>query len=105
MEEKMEVLQGSSAEEEQIIMTLIDDNGNSYDATLLTTFQAGEEKRDYAAFLSHVPDEEGVFPIQIFRYRLTVREGQEGMEIDNICSDMEFEAAYNALLPLIDGRV
>jgi len=88
--------------EEPIVMTLIDAEGNPYDATLLTTFQAGEEKQDYAAFMSHVPDGDGVLPIQIFRYKLTVRDGQEGMEIDNIRSDMEFEVAYNALLPLIE---
>ena len=58
--------------------------------------------RDYAAFLSHVPDADGQLPIQIFRYRLTVNDGVEGMEIDNIQSDMEFEEAYNALLPLIE---
>lgn len=102
MNEKPEAPQENSTEDEQIVMTLIDDKGNPYDATLLTTFQAGQEKQDYAAFLSHVPDEKGIFPIQIFRYKLTVREGQEGMEIDNIRSDMEFEAAYDALLPLIE---
>lgn len=90
-------------EEEQIIMTLIDSEGNPYDATLLTTFKAGEQNRDYAAFLSHVPDGEGHFPIQIFRYTLTERNGVEGMDIDNIQSDMEFEEAYNALIPLIEG--
>lgn len=89
--------------EEEIVLTLIDDKGNPYDATLLTTFQAGDSKQDYAAFLLHVPDKEGTYQIQIFRYRLTVREGEEGMEIDNIRSDIEFEAAYTALLPLIDG--
>lgn len=95
-------LKQKSAGEEPIVMTLIDAEGNPYDATLLTTFQAGEEGQDYAAFMSHVPDGDGVLPIQIFRYKLTVRDGQEGMEIDNIRSDMEFEVAYNALLPLID---
>lgn len=88
--------------EEPVVMTLIDAEGNPYEATLLTVFQAGEDKQDYAAFLSHVPDGDGVFPIQIFRYQLTVRDGQEGMAIDNIRSDMEFEAAYNVLLSLIE---
>ena len=91
-------------EKELIIMTLMDAEGNPYDATLLTTFQAGEEKQDYAAFMSHIPDSDGVLPIQIFRYKLTVRDGQEGMEIDNIRSDLEFEKAYNALLPLIEAE-
>lgn len=89
-------------EQEDIVLTIIDEQGNSYDATLLTTFQAGEDKQDYAAFLSHVPDKDGAYPVQIFRYKLTVRDGVEGMEIDNIRSDLEFETAYNALLPLIE---
>lgn len=89
-------------EQEDIVLTLIDEQGNSYDATLLTTFQAGEDKQDYAAFLSHVPDKDGAYPVQIFHYKLTVRDGVEGMEIDNIRSDLEFETAYNALLPLIE---
>lgn len=90
-----------SVEQEDIVLTLVDEQGNSYDATLLTTFQAGEDKQDYAAFLSHVP-ENGTYPVQIFRYKLTVRDGVEGIEIDNIRSDLEFETAYNALLPLIE---
>ena len=49
-------------EQEDIVLTLIDEQGNSYDATLLTTFQAGEDKQDYAAFLSHVPDKDGSIP-------------------------------------------
>lgn len=101
-EQQEQPVQNTEAGEE-IVLTLIDDKGNPYDATLLTTFQAGDSKQDYAAFLSHVPDEEGTYPIQIFRYRLTVRDGEEGMEIDNIRSDIEFETAYRALLPLIDG--
>lgn len=100
MDNEKELRQGN-VNEEPIIMALIDAEGNQYDATLLTTFQAGEKKQDYAAFLSHIPDEDGILPIQIFRYKLTVRDGQEGMEIDNIRSDLEFEEAYNALLPLI----
>ena len=46
-------------EQDDIVLTLIDEQGNSYDATLLTKFQAGEDKQDYAAFLSHVPDKDG----------------------------------------------
>ena len=90
-----------SMEQEDIVLTLVDEQGNSYNATLLTTFQAGEDKQDYAAFLSRVP-ENGTYPVQIFRYKLTVRDGVEGIEIDNIRSDLEFETAYNALLPLIE---
>lgn len=101
MNEEMERVPEDGTDE-PIVMSLIDAEGNSYDATLLTTFQAGEEERDYAAFLSHVPDADGQLPIQIFRYKLTVNDGVEGMEIDNIQSDMEFEEAYNALLPLIE---
>lgn len=99
MNNEMEHLQESS-KEEGIVMQLIDAEGNPYDATLLTTYQVGE--RDYAAFMSHVPDDEGQLPIQIFRYRLAEQDGVEGMEIDNIQSDMEFEGAYNALLSLIE---
>lgn len=102
MNEELTMPQESGGEE--IIMTLIDAEGKPYDATLLTTFQAGTRNRDYAAFLSHVPDEDGVFPIQIFRYRLTKRDGEEGMEIDNIASSMEYEEAYNVLLTLIDDE-
>lgn len=89
-------------DDKEIVLTLIDGKGNPYDATLLTTFQAGENKQDYAAFLSHIQDEDGKFPIQIFRYELVVRDGEEGMEIENIRSDMEFEAAYSVLLSLIE---
>lgn len=88
--------------EDPIVMTMIDAEGNPYEATLLTTYQAGEGNQDYVAVLSHIPDENGVLPIQIFRYKLTIQDGQEGMEIDNIRTDMEFEQAYNALLPLIE---
>lgn len=101
MDNEINLKQENETNEESIVMTLIDAEGNPYEATLLTTYQAGEDKRDYAAFLSHVPDEDGVMPIQIFRYKLTVRDGQEGMEIDNIRTDMEFEQAYNVLLSLI----
>lgn len=89
-------------QDESIVMTLIDADGGTYDATLLTTFVAGEDGQEYAAFLSHIPDQDGVLPVQIFRYKLAVRDGIEGMEIDNIRSDIEFEQAYNALLPLIE---
>lgn len=89
-------------EQEDIVLTLVDEQGNYYDATLLTTFRAGEDKQDYAAFLSHIPERDGTYPVQIFRYKLTVRDGVEGMEIDNIRSELEFETAYNALLPLIE---
>lgn len=107
MSDEVKVMQNEqesteNIEQENIVLTLIDEQGNPYDATLLTTFQAGEDKQDYAAFLSHVLDGDGTYPVQIFRYKLTVRDGVEGMEIDNIRSDLEFESAYNALLPLIE---
>lgn len=94
--------QQSLADEEPVIITLIDKSGNEYDATLLTCFKAGALQRDYVAVMPHIPDSEGDFNIQIFRYRLTEQDGQEGMEITDIASDMEFDEAKKILESLID---
>lgn len=86
--------------DQQIVMSLISMDGHLYDASLLTVFYAGN--REYAAFLSHVPNEEGQLPIQLFRFKTTTIDGEEGIELDNIQSDMEAEEVYNAFLPLLE---
>lgn len=86
--------------DKQIVMSLIRTDGSTYEATLLTIFKAGS--REYAAFLSHVPNEEGQLPIQLFRFKMIINDGEEGVELDNIQSDMEAEEAYNAFLPLLE---
>lgn len=95
-------LQETESEDKGIVVTVKDKDGGEYDVTLLTVFQAGRLKRDYCAVLSHVPDGEGQFPVQIFRYTLTEQDGVEGMRISNITSDMEFEEAKEILMTLID---
>lgn len=94
--------QQSVADEEPVIITLTDKNEKEYDATILTCFQAGMLSRDYVAVMPHEPDSEGEINIQIFRYKLTERDGQEGMEVFEISSDMEFEEAKKVLETLID---
>ena len=82
---------------EEIIVTLTDENNNAYEASLLTTFEARLNNQGYAAVLSHVPDENGQLPIQIFRCDCMI-------EFDNIRSDMEFDEAHNVLLTLLDEQ-
>lgn len=94
--------QQNGTEEEPVIITLTDPSGKEYDATLLTCFPAGALNRNYVAVMPHVPDNEGNFNIQIFRYSLSEKDGQEGMEISEIGSDMEFEEAKKVLESLID---
>lgn len=90
---------------EEIIVTLTDENNNAYEASLLTTFQAGLNNQGYAAVLSHVPDENGQLPIQIFRCNIFEQEGDDCIiEFDNIRSDMEFDEAHNVLLTLLDEQ-
>ncbi len=89
-------------EDKGIVVTVKGKDGKEYDATLLTVFQAGRMNRDYCALLSHLPDEEGQFPVQIFRYALTEEDGVEGMRISNVTSDMEFEEAKEILMTLLD---
>lgn len=87
---------------EELVVTINDKDGNAYDATILTVFNAGGLNRDYCAVLPHIPDGEGQFPIQIFRYELTEQDGIEGMRLMNVSSDMEFEEAREVLMTLID---
>ena len=88
---------------EEIIVTLTDENNNTYEASLLTTFQAGSHDQGYVAVLSHVLDEKGQLPIQIFRCNISdMDEDNSTVEFDNIRSDMEFDEAYNVLLTLLD---
>lgn len=92
-----------SKQQEEIIITLKDRDGNEYDATLLTVFQAGKQCRDYCAVLSHVPDKNGELQIQIFRYDQAEQDGMEVMQLSNVLSDMEYEEAKEILITLIDG--
>lgn len=87
---------------QKIVVAIQDRDGNTYDATILTVFKAGRLNRDYCALLSHVADEDGQFPIQIFRYELAEKDGIEGMRLLNISSDMEFDEARDVLITLID---
>lgn len=101
-ENNMKLESGDNKQPEGIVITIEDKEGNPYDATLLTTFQAGNLNRDYCAVLSHVPDADGQYPIQIFRYELTEQDGMEGMNISSVMSDMEFDEAKEILMSLID---
>ncbi len=87
---------------DEIIISLTDSHDNTYDATLLTTFQAGVNNQNYAAVLSHVPDPDGQFPIQIFRCNISEQNGDEMIELDNIRSDLEFDEAYEVLTTLME---
>lgn len=87
---------------DDIIISLTDSYDNTYDATLLTIFEAGLNNQNYAAVLSHVPDDNGQLPIQIFRCSMTEENGIDGIELDNIRSDMEFDEAYDVLMSLIE---
>lgn len=88
--------------EENIVITIKDKDGNTYDATILTVFPAGRLNRNYCALLPHVPDEDGQLSIQIFRYELAEKDGVEGMHLSSVTSDMEFDEAREVLLTLID---
>jgi len=85
---------------EELTITLYDQAGEPYDATLLTTFQA--VNRDYAAFLSHRMNDNGEYDIELFRYELTEQDGQEGIELSMIASDMEYEEVREVLIGLIE---
>ena len=87
---------------DEIIISLTDSHDNTYDATLLTTFQAGVNNQNYAAVLSHVPHPDGQFPIQIFRCNISEQNGDEMIELDNIRSDLEFDEAYEVLTTLME---
>lgn len=83
------------------VVTITGMDGKEYEASLVACFTAGEPARDYCAVLSHEPNGAGEYPLMVFRYRETVRDGVEGMELINIGSDMEFEEAREALIALI----
>ncbi|MCD7739696.1 MAG: hypothetical protein LUH58_11785 [Lachnospiraceae bacterium] len=58
-------------ENEPDVVIHIEDGENSRDLTLVATFQAGAYHRQYRALLSHVPDENGTHPLEIYRCLFT----------------------------------
>lgn len=85
---------------QEIIITLTDNIGQEIDCTVLTTFVAGG--RDYIALLPHQVDENGNVNIQLYRYKEVIRGGEEGIDISNILSDMEFDEALKVFETLIE---
>lgn len=85
-------------EDEELVITLNNENGDSIDCTVLTTFVS--QGHDYIALLPH--DEK--FQIHIFRYKMITNNEneEEGIEIMNIYSDMEYEAALKVFQSLIE---
>lgn len=83
-------------ENENVTITLLNEQGQEYDCTVLTVFE--KNGRDYIALLPVVETETS---IQIYRYKTTMQDGVEGIEIFNILSDMEFEEALAVFKSLI----
>ena len=84
--------------EEELVITLNNEKGESIDCTVLTTFES--QGRDYIALLPH----DDKFQIHIFRYKIINDEEtqEEGIEIMNIYSDLEYEAALRVFESLIE---
>lgn len=100
MDEEVSNQNTGEYEQEELIITVQNEQGRSFDCTILTTFEAGE--RAYIALLPHDPDKDGNITVQLFRYTEIIQDGQEGIEIIPIRSDMEFEAALSAFETLIE---
>jgi len=86
----------SEIEEEIPIITLNDDNGHSHDWQFIDTFTTNG--REYIALMPIDSNDEtgndGQINIHLFRMARTSQGGRlEGIEVNNIPSDMEYEAA------------
>lgn len=75
--------------EEPFVISLTDKDGNNTDCTIITTFE--HNNRDYIALMPHEQDENNKFNILLFRYKKASLNESEGIQIENIASDMEFE--------------
>lgn len=90
-------------EEDPLVIVLHDADGRSYEATVLTTFKAGKLDRDYIAVvpLEKGPDDQVV--IQLFRYVECRENGQEGIVLSEIPSDMEYEDVMDAFAKILEN--
>jgi len=87
--------------QQELIITVADEAGRSFDCTVLTSFNV--DGIEYIALLHHYLDEEGNVNIQLFRYSRMMQEGQEGIELTPISSDKEFNKALAAFETLVES--
>ena len=84
--------------EEQLVITLTDQNGNNVNCSVVTTIE--HNGRDYIALLPEEADDEGNFNILLFRYRMA----EEGIQIENITADMEFDEISSIFEQVLDNE-
>lgn len=84
----------------ELVITIRNENDEEIDCTVLTTFPVG--RYNYIALLPHTADENGNVNIQLYRYKEVMQDGQEGISISNIASDMEFDEALKVFETLVE---
>lgn len=84
--------------EEQLVITLTDQNGNNVNCSVVTTLE--HNGRDYIALIPEEKDDEGNFNILLFRYRMA----DEGIQLENITADMEFDEIYSKFEQFLDNE-
>ena len=75
--------------EDMTIITITDQSGNKVECSVVTVFE--HNHRDYIALIPEEADEQGNYNILLFRYRILENSGDEGIVIENISADMEFD--------------
>lgn len=85
--------------DEELIITVNLENGQTMDCTVLTTFES--QGKDYIALLPH----DDKFQIHLFKYKYVFNKEtgeEEGIELMNIYSELEYEAALRVFESLVE---
>ena len=85
-EQRMEEL---NQEEELLMITLTDAEGNSVKCSVITEFE--HNGRNYIALIPSEDKGSDNYDLLLFRYHIVVKDGEEGIKIENISNDMEFD--------------
>ena len=87
-------------EMEDFTITITLDNDLEVECAVVATFEV--EERDYIALLP-LNHHDKLDPEEVFLYRFSIKEGQEGLQLDNIETDEEYNKVADVFDELVDA--
>ena len=97
--EDEKILSETEETEDEAIIDIITSEGACVKAHIITTFT--EKTRNYIALMPVDSKEDSVL---LYRYKETVTDGEEGIELLEIISDMEFDTAAARFEDIMEAR-